>query len=123
MSINANLQQRMTRLRALLAPEPRVVVPDVEHMAIEPPFEFEVAVGAPARRYLLDCMPNAIDDGRFAPHLVVFAETGHVVTFAQPDIEPLDTAIDAAQAALQIGTVWLQRDAIAHGDGFGTGDG
>jgi hypothetical protein len=121
MSINANLHQRMTRLRALLAPEPHVVVPDIEHMPIEPPFEFEVAVGAPARRYLLDCMPNAIDDGRFRPHLVVFAETGHVVTFAQPDIEPLETAVDAAQAALEVGTAWLQRDAIAHG--FGARDG
>ena len=121
MSIHPSRHPRMAHLRALLAPEPRVVVPDIEHMRIEPPFEFEVAVGAPARRYLLDCMPNANDDGRFQAHLVIFAATGHVVMFARPDIKPLDTAIDAAQAALQIGTAWLQRDAMARGDGFDRG--
>jgi hypothetical protein len=118
MSINLNLHQRVTKLRALLAPEPRVVVPDIDHMSIEPPFEFEVAIGAPARRYLLDCMPSVIDDGRFKAHLVVIAEKGHVVMFTQPDIGPLETAVDAAQAALQIGIAWLQCDAMVHGDGF-----
>jgi hypothetical protein len=60
-------------------------------------------------------MPSVIDDGRFKTHLVIIAETGHAVMFTQPDIEPLETAADAAQAALQIGTAWLQCDAMVHG--------
>jgi hypothetical protein len=66
-------------------------------------------IGAAAGRcYLLDCMPNAIDEGRFKAHFVIFNETGQVVTFMTPELAPFDLAADAAAAAYKLGRAWLE---------------
>ena len=60
------------------------------------------------RCYLLDCMPNAVEEGRFRAHVVIFNGAGQVVTFMNPELAPFDLAADAAEAAYTLGCAWLE---------------
>jgi hypothetical protein len=83
--------------------------PNGQHL-LEPSFEVEVRVEAAAGRcYLLDCMPNAIEEGRFKAYVVIFNEAGGIITFMKPDLAPFDLAAEAAEAAYKLGCAWLER--------------
>lgn len=83
---------------------------DPRQAASIPPFEASCD-----ERYLFDCMPNLLADGRFKVHIVIrHVKTGKVVAFMQPDFQPMNSAGEAASVAFDLCCVWVRhRDTMA----------
>ena len=78
-------------------------------MDLRPPFETELCAGEGGARYVLDCMPRVVGQGRFKPHLVVrTVGTREVLTDVELQAGPYADAADAAEVAYIEGRGWVR---------------